>query len=205
MLESWLERWREGRIGWHEEGGNASLKKHWDAKGRRVLVPMCGKTADMLWLEEQGNSVVGVELSDIAVRAFFEENGLQYTVRDGRLPVYMAGDRDISIYCGDLFAFNEPGFTGWYDRGAFVAMPAEQRPAYADRINRLLADDACRLLITLEYDDSIATGPPFSISDEEIRRYWPDLRVVDRYDDIENGPPKFREAGLQEMFEIVWR
>ncbi|HSM30565.1 MAG TPA: thiopurine S-methyltransferase [Woeseiaceae bacterium] len=205
MFESWLERWREGRIGWHEEGGNASLKKHWDAKGRRVLVPMCGKTADMLWLEEQGNSVVGVELSDIAVRAFFEENGLQYTVRDGRLPAYIAGDRDISIYCGDLFAFNEPGFTGWYDRGAFVAMPAEQRPAYADRINRLLADDACRLLITLEYDDSIATGPPFSISDEEIRRYWPDLRVVDRYDDIENGPPKFREAGLQEMFEIVWR
>jgi len=205
MIESWLERWREGRIGWHEAGGNASLKKHWNAAGRRVLVPMCGKTDDMLWLEEQGNSVVGVELSDIAARAFFEENGLQYTVRDGRLPVYSAGDRDISIYCGDLFVFGEPGFTGWYDRGAFVATPAEQRTAYAEHIDTLLAPDACRLLITLEYDDSIATGPPFSIAEEEIRRYWPDLQMVDRYDDIENGPPKFREAGLQEMFETVWR
>jgi thiopurine S-methyltransferase len=205
MTESWLERWREGRIGWHEEGGNASLKKHWKASGRRVLVPMCGKTVDMLWLEEQGNSVAGVELSDIAARAFFEENGLQYTIREGTLPAYTALGRDITIFCGDLFAFDEPGFTGWYDRGAFVATPAEQRPAYAEHIDALLAPGACRLLITLEYDDSIAAGPPFSISPEEIRRYWPDLQRVDRYDDIDNGPPKFRDAGLAEMFETIWR
>ena len=205
MIESWLERWREGRIGWHEAGGNASLKKHWKAEGRRVLVPMCGKTVDMLWLEEQGNSVVGVELSDIAARAFFEENGLQYTVREGRLQAYTALGHDITIFCGDLFAFDELGFTGWYDRGAFVATPSEQRPAYAEHINALLAPDADRLLITLEYDDSIATGPPFSISPGEIRRCWPDLKPVDRYDDIDNGPPKFRDAGLQEMFETVWR
>jgi hypothetical protein len=61
------------------------------------------------------------------------------------------------------------------------------------------------LLITLNYDDDIATGPPFSIPREEIWRYWPDLREIDRYDDIENGPPKFRDAGLKEMFETVWR
>ena len=205
MTESWLERWREGRIGWHEEEGNASLKKHWSAEGRRVLVPMCGKTVDMLWLEERGNSVVGVELSDIAARAFFEENELEYTIREGRLPAYAAEDRNITIYCGDLFDFDEPGHTGWYDRGAFVATPAEQRPAYANHIDALLKPDAHKLLITLDYDDNIATGPPFSIPREEIRRYWPDLREVDRYDDIENGPPKFREAGLKTMFETIWR
>ncbi len=205
MTESWLERWREGRIGWHEEHGNASLKKHWRASGKRVLVPMCGKTVDLLWLEEQGNSVVGVELSDIAARAFFEENGLRYTIHAGRLAAYAAEDRDIAIYCGDLFDFDATGFTGWYDRGAFVATPAAQRPAYAEHISARLAPDACRLLITLEYDDEIATGPPFSISREEILRYWPDLQEVERYDDIENGPPKFREAGLKQMFESVWR
>ena len=205
MIESWLERWREGRIGWHEAGGNASLRKYWRAEGRRVLVPLCGKTVDMLWLEEQGNSVVGVELSDIAARAFFEENSLRYTIRDGKLPAYTALDRDITIHCGDLFDFDEPGNTGWYDRGALVATPAEQRPAYAKHIDALLTPDAHKLLITLDYDDNIATGPPFSIPREEIRRYWPDLREIDRYDDIENGPPKFREAGLKEMFETIWR
>jgi thiopurine S-methyltransferase len=204
MTESWLERWREGRIGWHEEHGNASLKKHWRASGKRVLVPMCGKTVDMLWLEEQGNSVVGVELSDIAARAFFRENGLRYTVQEDSPAAYTAEDRDITIYCGDLFDFDESGFTGWYDRGALVATPAEQRPAYAEHINALLAPGACRLLITLEYDDAIATGPPFSISGDEIRCYWPDMREVERYDDIENGPPKFLEAGLKVMFETVW-
>ena len=204
MTESWLERWREGRIGWHEEHGNASLKKHWRASGKRVLVPMCGKTVDMLWLEEQGNSVVGVELSDIAARAFFEENGLRYAVQEDSLAAFTAEDRDITIYCGDLFDFDAAGFTGWYDRGAFVATPAERRPAYAELINQLLAPDACRLLITLEYDDTIATGPPFSIARDEIRRYWPDLREIERHDDIENGPPKFREAGLKAMFETVW-
>jgi len=205
MTESWLERWREGRIGWHEAGGNASLRKYWRAEGRRVLVPMCGKTVDMLWLEEQGNSVVGVELSDIAARAFFEENSLRYTIRDGKLPAYTALDRDITIHCGNLFDFDEPGHTGWYDRGALVATPAEQRPAYARHIDALLTPGAHKLLITLDYDDNIATGPPFSIPREEIRRYWPDLREIDRYDDIENGPPKFREAGLKAMFETVWR
>ena len=205
MTESWLERWREGRIGWHEAGGNASLRKYWRDQGRRVLVPMCGKTVDMLWLEEQGNSVVGVELSDIAARAFFEENSLRYTIREGKLPAYAALDREITIYCGDLFDFDEAGHTGWYDRGALVAIPAEQRPAYAKHISALVAADACKLLITLDYDDDIATGPPFSISREEIRHYWPDLREIDRYDDIENGPPKFRDAGLKEMFETVWR
>ena len=205
MTESWLERWREGRIGWHEEGGNASLKRHWSAGGRRVLVPMCGKSVDMLWLEDRGNEVIGVELSDIAARAFFEENALRYTIRKGKLPAYVAEDRDITIYCGDLFDFDEPGHTGWYDRGALVATPAEQRPAYARHIDALLAPDACKLVITLEYDDEIATGPPYSISPQEIRGYWPELQAVDRYDDIENGPPKFREAGLTEMFETVWR
>lgn len=205
MTESWLERWREGRIGWHEEDGNASLKKHWHASGKRVLVPLCGKTVDMLWLEEQGNSVVGVELSELAVRAFFEENGLAYTVREGRLPAYSAVERDVTIYCGDLFDFDEGGFTGWYDRGALVATTAERRPAYAAHIDALLAPGAARLLITLEYDDAIATGPPFSISRDEILRYWPDMEAIDRYDDIDNGPPKFREAGLTEMFETIWR
>ncbi len=204
IIESWLERWRVGRIGWHEEGGNASLRKYWRAEGRRVLVPMCGKTVDMLWLEEQGNSVVGVELSDIAARAFFEENNLSYTIRKGKLPAYVAEERNITIYCGDLFDFDEPGHDGWYDRGAFVATPAEQRPAYAKHIDALLVPDAYKLLITLEYDDEIAEGPPFSVSGREIRRYWPDLQEIDRYDDIDNGPPKFREAGLKEMFESVW-
>jgi len=76
--KQWLERWEVGRTGWHEAEGNSKLKEHWRATGRRVLVPMCGKSADMKWLADQGNQVFGVELSHLAIEAFFAEQGLDY-------------------------------------------------------------------------------------------------------------------------------
>jgi thiopurine S-methyltransferase len=205
MTEPWLERWAEGRIGWHEAGGNASLHKHWRATGKRVLVPLCGKTPDLLWLEEQGNDVVGVELSDLAVQAFFDENSVDYTTRDGKLPVYAAIDRRVTIHCGDFFEFDVAGFDACYDRGSLIVMPPDIRPAYANHLDSLLTPDASRLLITVDYDDTIATGPPYSVPADEVLGYWPSLKLIERYDDIENGPPKFRNAGLTEMFESVWR
>jgi thiopurine S-methyltransferase len=205
MNEPWIERWKAGRIGWHEPDGNASLHRHWETTdGRRVIVPLCGKTPDLLWLEERGNDVTGVELSEIAARAFFEENALGYTRRDGSLSVYEANDRRISIHCGDFFEFRETGFDACYDRGSLIALPADVRPAYARHLNYLTTPNSQRLLITLDYDDSIATGPPFSVSRDEVLSYWPSLELVDRFDDIANGPPKFRDAGLEEMFECVW-
>lgn len=205
MNEPWIERWKEGRIGWHEPNGNTSLHRHWEGTGCRVIVPLCGKTPDLLWLEERGNDVTGVELSEIAARAFFEENAIAYTRRDGPLPTYAANERRIAIHCGDFFEFNGSGYDACYDRGSLIALPAGVRPAYARHLDSLTTADARRLLITLDYDDSIATGPPFSVPRDEVLRYWPSLELVDRFDDIANGPPKFLDAGLAEMYECVWR
>jgi thiopurine S-methyltransferase len=205
MNEPWIERWKEGRIGWHQPDGNESLHRHWGITGRRVIVPLCGKTPDLLWLEAQGNDVTGVELSEMAARAFFEEHGIAFRFREGDMPVYSAIERRIAIHCGDFFQFEESGFDACYDRGSLIALPADLRRAYASHLDSLTTADARRLLITLEYDDSIATGPPFSVPSEEVLAYWPTLELVDRFDDIANGPPKFRDAGLTEMFECVWR
>lgn len=205
MTEPWLERWEEGRIGWHEPSGNASLKRYWEfAGGRRVLVPLCGKSVDLLWLESCGNHVVGVELSEIAVREFFADNELEVRITDaGRR--YRAVDRDIEIVCGDYFDFDEGGFDGHYDRGALVAMPAAERGRYAAHTSARLAAPAAQLIITLEYEQSVVEGPPFAVFSDEVLSYWPSLERVAAYDDIANGPPKFRDAGLDEMIEVVWR
>ncbi len=48
-------------------GRQSLVAAPWRGTGRRVLVPLCGKTPDLLWLAEQGNEIVGVELSEIAV------------------------------------------------------------------------------------------------------------------------------------------
>lgn len=207
MLDTWLERWRDGRIGWHETDGNALLKRYWPrlVRGSRVLVPFCGKSIDMLWLASQGLDVTGVELSDIAVKAFFEENDLpcERVTGDG-LPYYQAKTAPIRIHCGDYFEFEAEPFHSLYDRGALVAVPAEARPRYLARTASLLEEDAFRLIITLTYDDSRVSGPPYSVEPRELLSFWPDLDCAHSRNDIEESPDKFRAAELDEVIESVW-
>jgi thiopurine S-methyltransferase len=204
MHDAWLERWQIGRTGWHEPGGNRNLQRHWTLTGKRVLVPMCGKTPDLLWLESRGNDVVGVELAEIAVTAFFEENALDYERIDGALVAYRARDRNVTVYCGDFFEFREGSFDAHYDRGALVAIAPDERSHYARHTTSLLSDDARQFVITLEYDQAVCDGPPYSIASDELLALWPGLRRHASVDDIANAPPKFLEKGLEEMREVVW-
>jgi len=121
------------------------------------------------------------------------------------LRVYQAQDHPITVYCGDYFEFNGGPFDAHFDRGALIALPAELRPAYAAHTSSLLSRSPEQLVITLEYDQVVAAGPPFSVRGDEVCSYWPTLQRIDAYDDIENGPPKFRDAGLREMIEVIWR
>ena len=207
MSEAWLDRWATGRIGWHEENGNAGLKSHWPAaaKNKRVLVPLCGKSPDLMWLAKSGHEVVGVELAETAIHEFFADNQLTYRVDSGNhLDCYAADTVPISIYCGDYFQFDAPKFDAFYDRGALVALPDSLRAAYVEHTKKLLHADALRLIITLEYDQLVVQGPPFSVMPAEIASYWTDLVRVAETDDLATCPPKFRAAGLQEIQEVVW-
>ncbi len=205
MSQSWHERWRTGRTGWHEPAGNASLQRYWPYTGKRVLVPLCGKTIDLLWLESKGNSVVGVEPSVIAVEAFFEENALEFSYTAGALDRYVATDRDITIYCGDYFELSDERCDAHFDRGAFIAVDPGMRERYAAHTNGLLSPNASQFIITVEYDEDVATGPPHSVDKSEVERLWPGLDCIEDREDIHNAPPKFLEVGLQSMREVTWR
>lgn len=207
MSENWLERWDNGRTGWHEKEGNAGLHAHWPElpSGTRVLVPLAGKTPDMLWLAGRGCRVTGIELSPVAVEAFFSDNGLSFTKDDHKgLQRYTAADHTIEIYCGDYFNLSTAEYDALYDRGALVALPAETRARYVEHTNTLLKMSPVRLVVTLEYDQEIVAGPPFSVSESEILGYWPDLVRVGEKDDIETCPPKFIAAGLTDIREVIW-
>lgn len=207
MTEDWIARWEQGRTGWHEPDGNAALKRHWPdlPEDARVLVPLCGKSRDITWLEARGLAIVGAELSRLAIQAFFAENNLGYsTIPQGALTQYKCTERNISIYCGDYFALRCEPCDALYDRGSLVALPANRRADYVRHTNSLLRSSAARMVITLEYDQSRVDGPPWSVSESEIRASWPDLQRVSALDDLENCPPKFREAGLDEITEVVW-
>jgi thiopurine S-methyltransferase len=198
-VEDWLVRWKEGRIGFHEGRANAFLERHVERLGteRRVLVPLCGKAEDMAFLASRGHEVVGIEVAEDAVRAFFAEHGLDPEVRPGpRVTTFRAGP--FTLLAGDVFASTEEDVgpvSALYDRAALVALPDEVRPRYVAHLRRLLSKGATGLLITFEYDPQLMDGPPFSVGEEEVRRLYAPGRV-ELLGDAPAEAPRFTAAGV---------
>lgn len=171
----WLARWRENRIGFHQQHINPYLQNHLSAlrlsHGDVVFVPLCGKSRDMLWLRDQGYSVLGVEVSELAIVAFFDENGLVRT-REQQGSFVAWRTPGITLLQGDFFDLTPADLTGVvavYDRAALVALPANDRQRYATHLLSLLPPEPRLLLITLEYDQREMHGPPFSVPLTEVQ------------------------------------
>jgi thiopurine S-methyltransferase len=209
----WHERWAINQIGFNQASVNAHLLRLWPEltamPGERVLVPLCGKSIDMVWLLNQGFHVVGAELSEIAVAGFFGENGLQATIEaHGEFKVYRA--EGCEIWCGDFFALTPEEVadcTAFYDRAALIALPPDLRWRYIKQLNHLLSKDACGLLVTLDYDQSLIAGPPFSVDEDEVLQLLsPDWRVKRVADlDVLAQGVKFKQAGATSLMEYAYR
>lgn len=179
--EYWLERWQAGQISFHRADANPRLiDNHQRALGAclRVLVPLCGKSADLEWLVVRGHEVVGVELSELAARDFFSERGFEpeRSEHDGFVE-YRYGE--VRILVGDFFAATPEiigYFDGAYDRAAMIALPEDLRERYTTHLASLMAPKGRLLLLTLHYD--AAGGPPFDVPPEEVQRRYPDQRVT---------------------------
>jgi thiopurine S-methyltransferase len=172
----WETRWKEGRIGFHEGRPNSYLERHADrlADDPRVLVPMCGKTEDLAFLASRGHDVIGVELIESAVRAFFDEHGIAPTITPrGKLVEYASPP--ITIYAGDIFDATRDivgPIDAIYDRAALVALPDDTRRRYVDHLRSLAGKGKRVLLVSYEYDQSLMAGPPFSVEEAEVRMLY---------------------------------
>lgn len=47
--EDWAKRWIDGKTGWHKNAPNERLLKYFPKITKRVFVPLCGKTVDLMW------------------------------------------------------------------------------------------------------------------------------------------------------------
>lgn len=170
----WQRRWHKNDIGFHRDDVHVLLARYWAdlnvAEGATVFVPLCGKSHDMIWLAEQGYKVVGVELSPIAIAAFFSEQNLTPQTRpEGEFTVYSQGPYE--IWCGDAFALPNKileQVSAVYDRASLVALPEDLQTKFAELIAQKLSANAPIFLITLDYDPSEISGPPFNISHDRI-------------------------------------
>jgi thiopurine S-methyltransferase len=165
----WYECWDKDQIGFHLPKPHELLQRHWKSvdaeKGSTVLVPLCGKTLDLQWLAQQGHQVIGVELSEKAVDAFFSEQQLT-PERDQTGPFQRYRCGSLTVLCGDFFALSTE-HTGkldyLYDRAAIGALPEAMRGDYAKHLHSLMPTGSRGLSINNEFNQDEMPGPPFSV------------------------------------------
>lgn len=208
----WIERWQKGEIGFHQAGGNDLLSKHWPglgvAPGSTVLVPLCGKSLDMVWLAGQGYKVIGVELSPLAADDFFREQGVEAeTHTAGPFMVRSAGP--ISIWCGDIFELPAAAVSevaAVYDRAALVALPPTLQARYARTLRSILPGEARILLIGLSYPDGQIAGPPFSTPLTQVEELFGatyNIGIRETRDGLETSPV-LKDRGVTALEEAAY-
>lgn len=186
--EFWQARWQDKRIGFNQPKANPLLIKYVSTlnlpAGSRVFVPLCGKSIDMVWLAKQGYKVVGIELVESAVQEFFAELNISPTIKvstdnpaikcyQGQLSGKVSAQK-IELWVADIFSLTAADIgpiDAVYDRAALIALPPDMRPKYSEQVHKL-SGSAQQLLLTLNYDQNEWTGPPFSISREQVQQYY---------------------------------
>ncbi len=97
---------------------------------------------------------------------------------------------------------------GVFDRGALVALPPPMRRRYAEHLLTILPLGAQILLLTIEYDQSLASGPPFSVQPDEVTALFGarcSVDLLDRCADAGTMPPRFHAQGIREAGESTYR
>lgn len=181
----WRQCWRDQQTDFHQQEVNRLLTRFWRgldlAPGSRVFVPLCGKSLDMIWLAQQGHEVIGLELSPVAVRAFFSENRMQPSQRKvGQFTLWQCGK--ISILCGDYFAVAGADLGNIdvvYDRAALTALPEDIRRLYVAHL-KLILPAACKVfLLTVEDADEGETREVTLGTSAEITALYTEAFVIE--------------------------
>ncbi len=210
--QHWLDRWQEDRIGFHEASVNHHLLSYFPrlkpTAGSRIFMPLCGKAIDIHWIAQQGFDVLGIELSQIAIEAFFEENSIDFErTKSDRFNIYQS--TNITLLQGDFFDLRKDDLKDCqlvYDRAALIALESVDRSRYYDHMLSILPASCDMLLISLEYDQAEMQGPPFSVpTDEVLKRYQNEFSIhALETNNIIDERPRWRKVGLSALQESVF-
>jgi thiopurine S-methyltransferase len=180
----WLKLWRDRRTEFHQKTVNKFLAQFWSGlqliQGSRVFVPLCGKSLDMIWLANEGYKVIGVELSPVAVKAFFRENHLRPVRRRmGKFTVWEHGN--IAIFCGDYFSLDKADLGHIdmvYDRAALTALPEDIRKLYVAQLRLIVPESAKVFLLTTEdTEENLADQMATPVDREITSLYSADFHI----------------------------
>ena len=211
--EFWLEKWQNNQTGFHKEFTHPLLVEYIEklnlSQGDTIFVPLCGKTVDMLWLNQQGFHVIGVELSQLAVEQFFAENDLEFVkTQEGEFAVYR--HENIAVYQGDFFALSTlhlKGVKSVYDRAALIALPDDLVDKYVEKMQKIIPENSKELLITLEFIKKLGPlGPPFTTPDDTVKKLFATYQSVELLQEVDiiSREAKFKELGCDYVYERIY-
>jgi thiopurine S-methyltransferase len=203
-MANWLEYWENNETNWHSDVVTQELEEYLGLlklePGDKVFFPLCGKSLDMLYMLNRGFSVIGVELSEIGIKQFFHENGLDFTISQvGEFDLYSA--KNIEIYCGDFFSLTSKylcDVKAVFDRKSLIALDQNLRQKYVKHLNDIISLGVRILLITLHYPQHQMSGPPFSVDKSEVESLFSmtfNFQELKSFQDIENGS-KLERSGV---------
>ncbi|XP_008329347.1 probable thiopurine S-methyltransferase [Cynoglossus semilaevis] len=214
-LSEWEGRWTQGRTAFHKTTVHEMLERNIEKvvagrTGVRFFFPLCGKAVDMKWLADQGHSVVGVEISEKAIKEFFQESELTYSEESvPAIPgakVYKNLEKNISLYQCDLFSFSSSvggQFGAIWDRGSLVAINPRDREKYSCLILSLMAKDCRYLLSTLLYNPELYKGPPFLVPNEQLHSLFGGSCDIELLQSEEYQEEKYRSWRVDSLSENV--
>jgi thiopurine S-methyltransferase len=173
----WHDKWQTNNIGFHQDQPHPLLTQHLQSlslsSNARIFVPLCGKSLDLAWLIKQGYHVVGIDLSPIAIQALIIDLGLSFKeMQSGELTHYQ--HPQIELFVGDFFQLTAQqlgDIDAVYDRAALIALPPQMRSQYTQHLLDI-TKQAPQLLISLEYDQNLLQGPPFSVPEHELTEHY---------------------------------
>jgi thiopurine S-methyltransferase len=218
-LNYWQSRWVSGDSNWHFQNPNEFLVRHLDLlkAGRehvRIFLPLCGKSVDLVWLYNQGHTVVGLEGVPFVAEEVFQDANLDYEKLflpeiDGF--VFKTPDERLTVYSCDFFNVDPQiigQFEAVFDRGAFEAIDKKDRKAYTDLIFKLLAPKFRIILTGYEYDTDVYGGTPRNVDREEVYNLFgrqnPErpsrVSIVEEADFSEHG----KQFNLKAMTKLIY-
>ena len=207
-MEFWHNRWHSKQTGWHRPEYNDLLVKYWPTinvhANCEVLVPLCGKSLDMIWLAEQGHRVTGLEMVEKAVETFFSENELEYSTTENSTHK-IHSSKPYKIFQGNFFDLEKGVLKvdAWYDRAAMIAINPSDRKAYVKQIRNQTNSGAVGLLITFAYPQEQMAGPPFALQDSHVYDLFSEGFEVECLENIQLEDD--RDRGLSNVTSTVFR
>ncbi len=205
-LSYWQSRWKKGNIGFHLDEYYPGLTENWDEidikPDATVLVPLCGKSRDLLWLSRRAKKVIGVEVSQTAINQFINEHNLK-THNSSFTSFSIVTSGNIELWCGDFFKLTEEKFEAIdliYDKAALTALPPGMRIRYSKKLKNLSSPHTKILIQHFKYNQNEMNGPPFSIPQKEISDLFSDYFVIQELQKMEleiKNFKKFQNRGLK--------